>query len=87
MFVCDEWRGCAFNTRQDGGAIAKLVYIVSFWEGVQEVCIVSKLVVRVIRLVDGDKPTMGYLYEAMERAKDVIRSYYAGKGTLDLINT
>ena len=35
----------------------------------------------ILRLVDHDKPTMGYLYEAMDRAKEAIRSYYVGKGT------
>ena len=36
--------------------------------------------VRVLRLVDGDKPAMGYLYEAMDRAKEGISAYYADKG-------
>jgi len=31
-------------------------------------------------LVDGDKPAMGYLYEAMDRAKEAIRAYYEDKG-------
>ena len=35
-----------------------------------------------MRLVDSDKPAMGYLYEAMDRVKESIRSYYVGKGTL-----
>ena len=44
-------------------------------------CSVSEPLVRVLRLVDGDKPTMGYLYEAMDRAKETIRIYYVGKCT------
>jgi hypothetical protein len=31
-------------------------------------------------LVDGDKPTMGYLYEEMDRAKESICAYYEDKG-------
>ena len=80
MFVCDEWHDCAYNKREDGRAIAKLVYIDSFWEGVEEVCAVSEPLVKVLRLVDSDKPTMGYLYEAMDKAKEIILSYYVGKG-------
>ncbi|XP_057865168.1 uncharacterized protein LOC131072895 [Cryptomeria japonica] len=34
----------------------------------------SKPLVKVLRLVDGDKPPMGYVYKAMDRAKEVIRS-------------
>ena len=29
---------------------------------------------------DGEKPTMGYLYEAMDRAKEAIPAYYEDKG-------
>lgn len=35
---------------------------------------------KVLYLVDGNKPTMGYLYEAMDRAKEAIHSYYEEKG-------
>jgi hypothetical protein len=31
-------------------------------------------------LVDGDKPAMGYLYRAMDRAKESICAYYEDKG-------
>ena len=58
MFVCDDWRDCAYSRREDRRTIAKLVYIDSFWEGVEEVCSVSETLVRVLRLVDGDKPAM-----------------------------
>ena len=44
-------------------------------------CSVSEPLVRVLRLVDGDKPAMGYLYVAMDRAKETIRNFYVGKGT------
>ena len=81
MFVCDEWRDCTFNRRQDGTTIAKLVYIDSFWDGMLEVCTISEPLVKVLHLVDGEKLTMGYLYEAMDRTKETIRSYYVGKGT------
>jgi hypothetical protein len=37
---------------------------------------ISEPLVKVLRLVDGDKPTMGYLYEAMDRAKEAICAYY-----------
>jgi hypothetical protein len=47
---------------------------------VEEVCAISEPLVKVLRLVDGDKPTMGYLYEAMDRAKESIHAYYEDKG-------
>jgi hypothetical protein len=48
--------------------------------GVEEVVAISEPLVKVLQLVDGDKPTMGYLYEAMDRAKEAIRGYYDNKG-------
>jgi hypothetical protein len=48
--------------------------------GVEEVVAISEPLVKVLRLVDGDKPTMGYLYEDMDRAKEAICAYYDDKG-------
>jgi hypothetical protein len=81
MFVCNEWWDSTYSRREDGKAIGRLVYNDSFWEGVVEVYSVSEPLVKVMRLVGSDKPTMGYLYEAMDRAKEAIRAYYVGKGS------
>ena len=42
-------------------------------------CAISEPLVKVLRLVDGDKSAMGYLYEAMDRAKEPICAYYEDK--------
>ena len=55
-----------------------------FWSVVGEECTVSEPLVKVIRLVDGDRPAMGYLYEAMDRAKETIHHYYEDKGEVGL---
>eukprot|EP00253_Pinus_taeda_P002149 PITA_02149 len=73
-----------YNGRQDGKAIAKMVYSETFWLGVEEACSVSEPIVKVLRLVDGKKPAMAYLYEGMDRAKEAIRSYYADQGSVGL---
>jgi len=44
------------------------------------VCNIIEPLVKVLKLVDGDKPTMSYLYEAMDRAKGSIQTYYDDKG-------
>ena len=41
---------------------------------------ISEPLVKVLCLVDGEKPAMGYLYEAMDRAKESIHAYYEDKG-------
>jgi hypothetical protein len=81
MFLSNEWVSCVYSTKQDGQAIAQLVgHDLIFWSGVGEVCTISEPLVKVLRLVDGEKPAMGYLYEAMDRAKEVIYQYYENKG-------
>jgi hypothetical protein len=81
MFLSDEWHALSFSTKPEGEAICRLVsYQESFWAGVEEVCAISEPLVKVLHLVDGDKPTMGYLYEAMDRAKESICAYYEDKG-------
>jgi hypothetical protein len=81
MFLSNEWHGLSFNCKPEREAIRKLVsYQESFWAGVEEVCAISKPLVKVLLLVDGDKPAMGYLYEAMDRDKEAIRTIYDDKG-------
>eukprot|EP00253_Pinus_taeda_P015721 PITA_15721 len=81
MFLSADWRSLSISRKPEGEGICRLVsYDQSFWAGVEEVCAISEPLVRVLRLVDGDKPAMGYLYEAIDRAKEAIRAYYADKG-------
>jgi hypothetical protein len=81
MFLSDEWVACVYSTKQDGQAIAQIVgHDLIFWSGVGEVCTISEPLVKVLGLVDGEKPAMGYLYEAMDRAKETIYRYYENKG-------
>eukprot|EP00253_Pinus_taeda_P027464 PITA_27464 len=81
MFLSANCRSLSISRKPKGEGICRLVsYDQSFWAGVEEVCAISEPLVKVLWLVDGDKPAMGYLYEAMDRAKEGIRAYYADKG-------
>jgi hypothetical protein len=81
MFLSLEWHALSFSSKPEGQAIMRLVtYQESFWDAVNEVCTICEPLVKVLCLVDGDKPTMGYLYDAMDRAKEAIRAYYVDKG-------
>ena len=81
MFLSQDWRDLSISRQLEGEGICRLVsYDQKFWAGVEEVCAISKPLVRVLWLVDGEKLAMGYLYEAMDRAKEVIRAYYEDKG-------
>ena len=85
MFLSDEWASCVYCTKQDGQSIARMVqFNLNFWAGLEEVCAINEPLVKVLRLVDGKNPTMGYLYEAMDRAKEAIHRYYEDKGEVGL---
>jgi len=73
MFLSQEWCALSIRCMLEREGICRLVsYDQSFWAGVEEVCAILEPFVRILWLVDGYKPTMGYLYEAMDRAKEVI---------------
>ena len=58
-----------------GKEISKIVLEdYSFWSQCKNIVKVSEPLVRVLCLLDGDeKPAMGYLYEAMDKAKEEIK--------------
>eukprot|EP00253_Pinus_taeda_P023212 PITA_23212 len=81
MFLSDQWHALIVSRKPKGEAVCRLVsYQEDLWARVQEVCTVTKPLVKVLRLVDGEKLTMGSLYEAKDRAKESIRAYYDDKG-------
>ena len=38
----------------------------------------TKPLVVLLQIVDGEKPSMGYIYEGMDRVKEVVRSFFVG---------
>ncbi|PPD70364.1 hypothetical protein GOBAR_DD32762 [Gossypium barbadense] len=59
-------------------AIKSLLYLERFWKSAREAVSVSESLVKILRIVDGDMPAMGYMYEGIERAKGAIKAYYKG---------
>ena len=54
--------------------VRKIILGKDFWQKATELCKVHEPLMKVLRLVDGDeKPTMGFIYEAIDRAKLAIR--------------
>ena len=77
MFTSSNWSDSKWEKEQKGKTIANIVLMPSFWNTNVFCLKVSSLLVRVLRLVDGEKKThMGYIYEAMNRAKNtIVRSF------------
>ncbi|KAK3026709.1 hypothetical protein RJ639_041322 [Escallonia herrerae] len=75
-FTCDKWLNSKLAKTVAGKEAAKWVLEDrDFWLQCQHVVKLSEPLVRVLRLTDGDeKPSMGYLYEAIDKAKETIKS-------------
>ncbi|KAL4614141.1 hypothetical protein ACB092_07G032600 [Castanea dentata] len=81
MFTCDQWVESRYARDVMGKEVAALVLEDKvFWLQCQQIVKISEPLVRVLRLVDGDeKPSMGYLYEAMDKAKENIKARLKNK--------
>ncbi|XP_028057107.1 uncharacterized protein LOC114261099 [Camellia sinensis] len=76
MFNSDEWKNSRYGKAKSGQPynVKKIILGKEFWQKAKKLCKVHKPLVRVLRLVDGDeKPTMGFIYEAIDRAKLAIK--------------
>ncbi|XP_020579099.1 uncharacterized protein LOC110023830 isoform X2 [Phalaenopsis equestris] len=78
MFGHADWLSSSHNRRPDSQAIKSLIYSERFWKSAHEVVSVSEPILKLLRMVDGDMPSMGYTYEGIERAKQTIKIFYKG---------
>jgi len=76
MFDSNEYTSSKYGKEKSGGAsyeAKKVVMDKEFWNKAIEILKVFEPIIKVLKLVDGDdKPTMGFLYEAIDRAKQAI---------------
>lgn len=81
MFTCDKWVGSNHAKSNAGKEIASIVLEdAEFWDQCQHIVMVTEPLVRILQLVDSDeKPSMGYLYEAMDKAKECIKKRLRNK--------
>ncbi|XP_042027456.1 uncharacterized protein LOC121774667 [Salvia splendens] len=78
MFTCDEWVQNKLSKDAKEREATKTVMMPSFWRHVVFILKVMAPLVRVLRLVDSEKkPAMGYIYEAMETAKETIMKSFS----------
>ena len=79
MFSCDEWNASQWSKRLESKDIVDKVFEKTFWKKAEEIVLFSEPLVKVLRMVDGDKPAMGFIYEAMDQAKEAIKEAYGDK--------
>lgn len=73
MFISQEWTSSKWAKEAKGKRISEVILSTQFWNNVTYILIAMGPLVKTLRLVDGEqKPSMGYIYEAMDRAKEAI---------------
>ncbi|XP_047321201.1 uncharacterized protein LOC124925276 [Impatiens glandulifera] len=77
MFTSDEWSKTKLRTTVKGKAAEATVTSISFWNGVSLALNVFTPLVKVLRLVDGDKiPSMAFLFGALKQAKEEVKQNF-----------
>ncbi|XLS62021.1 hypothetical protein HN51_016249 [Arachis hypogaea] len=67
MFTSDEWAKNKLSKEAKGRKATKIVLMPSFWNHVKYTLKILGPLVRVLRLVNGEKkPPMGYIYEQVQ---------------------
>ncbi|XP_072054868.1 uncharacterized protein [Arachis hypogaea] len=76
-----------------GRAVSATILDCKFWDDCFTVCKLVGPLIKLLRLVDGDdKPSLGYVYEGMQRAEDAIKEMFRQNKTAyqpytDIINS
>ncbi|XP_059076669.1 uncharacterized protein LOC131875947 [Cryptomeria japonica] len=79
MLVGEEWTSSSYAMSFVGVDVADYIFDEpGFWTPCAEIVKFIEPLVVLLRVVDGEKPAMGYIYEGMDRAKEGIRSTYEG---------
>ncbi|RDX70318.1 hypothetical protein CR513_50457, partial [Mucuna pruriens] len=74
MFTLDEWVESKATKDPKGKKAIDVVLMPSFWNNVVYTLKTMGPIARVLRLVDNEKrPTMGYIYEVIDRTKEAIQ--------------
>ncbi|XP_058209973.1 uncharacterized protein LOC131323277 isoform X1 [Rhododendron vialii] len=75
MFNSTEWKATRYARMQGAKEVKDILESKDFWAKAADILKIQEPLVKVLRLVDGDrKPTMGFIYEAMDRAKMAIQN-------------
>eukprot|EP00253_Pinus_taeda_P030358 PITA_30358 len=76
MFFSDEWNQSNWSNKPEGKELKSKVYEETFWRKAAEIVKLAEPLVKVLRLVDGERLAMGFIYEAMDQAKEQIKMVY-----------
>lgn len=78
-FSSEEWNQSQWSHKQEGKELKKKVNEEIFWRKATEIVKLAEPLVKVLRLVDGERLAMGFIYEAMDQAKEQIKRAHKDK--------
>ncbi|PWA57773.1 hypothetical protein CTI12_AA409670 [Artemisia annua] len=77
MFASEKWGNSNFAKSEVGKNIESIILDnVGFWRSVYNCCLAAAPLIRVLRMVDSDLLAMGYIFDAMVKAKIEIKNLY-----------
>ena len=80
MVTSQEWSNSKWSKDTGGKKMASYILQESYWKNILYYLELTSPLVKVLCMVDVDKkPPMGYIYEAMDRAKEVIAKSFSNR--------
>jgi len=77
MFSSNDWKSSKFASSQDGRKVQNMVLDSRFWKNIVSCLKAAGPLIFVLRLADSDeKPAMGFIYDAMDFAKEKIKGNF-----------
>jgi hypothetical protein len=76
IFYNTEWERSHLSKESKGENVEQIVLNNSFWENADKVLKMCNPIVNVLCMVDGEKPSMGFIYEGMDRCKEAIATSF-----------
>ncbi|GAV56877.1 LOW QUALITY PROTEIN: DUF659 domain-containing protein, partial [Cephalotus follicularis] len=78
MFTSKEWTKGKWAKEVLGKKVASIILMPCFWTSIMHCLKVASPLVYVLRLIDGKKRNMGFIYEAMDKAKEASKKALSG---------
>eukprot|EP00253_Pinus_taeda_P012588 PITA_12588 len=78
MFCSHQWVFWKDSTKPKVLSVKAFVLGDSLWDKVTEIVSFTEPFAKVLRLMDGEKPAMGYIHEDKDKAKEAIKTFYKG---------
>ncbi|CAN6454081.1 unnamed protein product [Victoria cruziana] len=83
MFSSDDWSAYQGAFKRKASLVVDIIFNNDFWQSCVMLLKICLPLLKVLRLADSEsRPSIGYLYEAMDKAKEAIRDHLKGKKKL-----